>query len=400
MKQKELPDGWLLTTINDVILETKQISPATEFPNDTFQYIDISSIDSDIGKINSTRQILGKDAPSRAKQVIQIGDLLISTVRPNLNTVALVPDELDNQICSTGFCILRADRYQIIPEYLFYISRTNFFIQSLVKRCKGANYPAVSNTDVKSLIIPLPPLETQKKLVAILEKAEQIQRLHAEVDEHFDELIKSIFIDMFGNPMTNPKGWEIGTIEECCELVTDGEHNTPRRSEDGIYLLSARNIQNHSISLTDVDFIDKIEYQRISKRIIPKRNDILISCSGTIGRVTRVREDFPFQMVRSVALIRPILERIRSIYLEYVFDTNYVKYQINQLVNQSSQANLFQGKIRKIKIPIPNMEYQEKFVKRIELIEDSANVNSNVTQQNDILFNSLIQKAFKGELVK
>ena len=87
-------------------------------------------------------------------------------------------------------------------------------------------------------------------------------------------------------------------------LITDGEHSTPKRTKEGIYLLSARNVLNHSLQLKDVDYINRDEYLRIAKRVVPKKGDILISCSGTIGRCCSVPDSLQLQMVRSVALIR------------------------------------------------------------------------------------------------
>ena len=177
---KELPEGWEWKKLSELIEKTSKANPSEDFPDDNFEYIDISSIDNENKVIISTKTMKGRDAPSRARQVVKSGDLLVSTVRPNLNAVALIPPKYDNEICSTGFCILRTDKQQIIPEYLYLISRSEYFISSLVKACSGANYPAVRSSDVKSVLIPLPPLPTQRRIVAILEKAEQGKNWHSE----------------------------------------------------------------------------------------------------------------------------------------------------------------------------------------------------------------------------
>jgi type I restriction enzyme S subunit len=124
--------------------------------------------------------------------------------------------------------------------------------------------------------------------------------------------------------------------------------------------LSARNILNHRIDITDVDFIDEAEYKRITKRIIPKKGDILISCSGSIGRVARIADDTRYQMVRSVAILQ-LKDEVDSVFIEYCFDTDFLQDQINRSANQSSQANLFQGKIRKLQIPVPPLSLQNRF---------------------------------------
>jgi type I restriction enzyme S subunit len=183
--------------INLGVIETENKNPAKDSPGEYFNYIDIASIDNVPKKIMETKEILGKDAPSRAKQLIKYKDILISTVRPNLNAVAMVPEKLNNQICSTGFCILRADIKKFNPEYLYFISQSKFFIDLLVKKCKGANYPAVSNNDILSIEIPLPPLPLQQKFTKIVEKVEKLKEKQREskdkINELFDVLMQKAF---------------------------------------------------------------------------------------------------------------------------------------------------------------------------------------------------------------
>lgn len=189
--------GWGTNAIKEVILKNEKVNPGKDFPTLQFIYVDISSVNSIKGKIISTSEILGSTAPSRAQQKIKTGDLLVSTVRPNLNAVALVPEMLDGQICSTGFCILRADRTKILPEYLFIISRSGYFIDSLVKVAKGASYPAVSNKDITSLKIQVPPIELQNKFANIYKQIGQIREYQNQskqkIDNFFNVLMQKTF---------------------------------------------------------------------------------------------------------------------------------------------------------------------------------------------------------------
>ena len=188
--------NWEIVQIKDLVLKTYNENPKNEYPEEHLDYIDISSIDSSVGKIISSTKYLGKKAPSRARQKIKANDLLISTVRPNLNAVGLVPSKFDNQIASTGFCVLRANE-SVIPEYLFSISRSEYFIQSLVNQCKGASYPAVNNGDILNLKIPLPPIELQNKFAKIVERVEKIKEYQnqskIEIDNLFNNLMQKAF---------------------------------------------------------------------------------------------------------------------------------------------------------------------------------------------------------------
>lgn len=181
---------------------------------------------------------------------------------------------------------------------------------------------------------------------------------------------KSRFIEMFGDVRLNTFGWPIKTFEELAEIITDGEHATPERQEDGIYLLSARNVKDHELDLSDVDFIGEDEYQRIARRIVPQADDVLISCSGTIGRCCVVPPGLRFQMVRSAALIR-FTDLINPIYAEWLIASDDVQEQIRKSATQSSQANLFQGRIKKLKGIVPPLALQQEFAFFVQQVDKS-----------------------------
>ncbi|MGN1317407.1 MAG: hypothetical protein ACI4VF_00215 [Lachnospirales bacterium] len=169
---------------------------------------------------------------------------------------------------------------------------------------------------------------------------------------------------------TNTKGWDIKTFDELSYLITDGEHTTPRRTADGIYLLSACNVLNHSLQLDNVDYIDQEEYDRIAKRVIPQEGDVLISCSGTVGRCCCVPANLNFQMVRSVALIR-FKEEINPVFAEYMIMSDCLQEQINSSKTASSQANLFQGKIKALKGFVPPIILQNEFLVFVKQVNKS-----------------------------
>ena len=208
-----------------------------------------------------------------------------------------------------------------------------------------------------------------------------------------DDLTKARFVEMFGDLRTNTNGWNILAFENLTELITDGEHATPKRVEKGIYLLSARNILNHSLQLEDVDYIDEDEYNRIAKRVVPREGDVLISCSGTVGRCCSVPADLKFQMVRSAALLRfkPV---INPVFAEYMITSDYLQEQINSSKTASSQANLFQGKIAKLKGFAPPLELQEQFAVFVAQIDKSKAAIQKSLDETQLLFDSLMQKYF------
>jgi len=169
-------------------------------------------------------------------------------------------------------------------------------------------------------------------------------------------------------PFDIPDIWTFVRLQTICKKITDGEHKTPKRVTDycGFFLLSARNVRDGYISLNDVDYVNKTEYLNISKRCNPVKNDILISCSGSVGRCCTVDDDNNYVMVRSAAMISPI--QCNSKYIMYAIQSPMVQKQISEKIKQAVQANLFQGAIRELLIPVPTLEEQFRIVNQIETI--------------------------------
>jgi type I restriction enzyme S subunit len=136
-------------------------------PERQFTYIDISAVDADRKVIVAPRTILGRDAPSRARQQVLPADVLVSTTRPNLNAVAKVPPELAGAIASTGFAVLRP-RAGLDADYLLHWTRSPGFVAAVSAMVQGALYPAVTDRQVLDLRIPLPPLDEQRRIAARL----------------------------------------------------------------------------------------------------------------------------------------------------------------------------------------------------------------------------------------
>jgi len=278
-------------------------------------------------------------------------------------------------------------------DFLYYVM-VNL---DLARFYTGATIPHIYFKDYKKETIPLPPLPIQQKIADVLDRANALVKKRKAQIEKLDLLVKSQFIEMFGDPVTNPKGWETAGLETVCTKITDGEHMTPKRTTKGVYLLSARNILNHRIDVTDVDYIDESEYERISRRITPSTGDILISCSGSIGRVARITDGTRYQLVRSVAILQ-LTNEVNSVFVEYCFDTNYMQTQIWKSVNQSSQANLFQGKIRELKIPLPPLALQNQFAAFVERVEAQKARMKKGLELMELEYKSLMQKCFEGEI--
>lgn len=152
----QLPKGWVWTKLGDIKENIQNVKPNSE-PNKEFIYLDIASIDNGQQRIVDPKIYLGKDAPSRARQLIKKGDILFSTVRTYLKNITVVNEIYNGQIASTGFCVIRS-AYLITNRLIFYLTQTDFFLNPLNQIQRGTSYPAVRDSDVFDQAISLPPL--------------------------------------------------------------------------------------------------------------------------------------------------------------------------------------------------------------------------------------------------
>ena len=327
------------------------------------------------------------------KYMLFEGDILIS-LTGNVGRVAtlqkeLLPAALNQRVA----CLRLFDESKTYKPFLFHYLNSDFFEQQCISSSKGVAQKNMSTEWLKDYIIPLPPIEKQRQIASIFDSIDSLIYDRKRQFSVLDQLVKSRFIEMFGDVTLNPNAYPVRNFEDISVLITDGEHATPHRVEEGIYLLSARNVLNHTLQLDDVDYIDEEEYSRIARRVIPQAGDVLISCSGSIGRCCVVPNGLRFQMVRSAALIR-FDNTINPVFAEWLITSDDLQQQIAQSATQSSQANLFQGKIRKLRGYVPPIELQNQFATFVEQTDKSKFEIQQSLEKLEILKKSLMQQYF------
>lgn len=357
------------------------------------EYLMLSSknIDDDFITLDSPRFLSRSDYIAENKRTtVSEGDLLM-TIVGTIGRVAIVPEELKGICLQRSVAVIKPEREVVNNRYLMYqLQNMRPFLE---KEARGVAQKGIYLKQVSQLDIKLPELEHQMQIVKVLDKASKLIFLRRQQLAKMDELVKAQFVEMFGDPSNNPMGWKKQNFEDIALLITDGEHMTPQRTNKGIYLLSARNILNHTIQLDDVDYIDEEEYGRIARRIVPQQGDVLVSCSGSIGRCCVVPSELKFQMVRSVALIR-FNNTINPIFAEWLIATDELQKQIYTSATQSSQANLFQGKIRKLCGYVPPLSLQNQFAAFVERVDKQKQTVQQSLEKLELMKKALMQEYF------
>lgn len=363
-------------------------------PDVEFEYIDLSAVDNGSKAVVGSTTVTGCEAPSRARQLVSAGDVLVSTVRPNLNAVAVVPAVLDGATASTGFTVLRPSE-ELDGRFLFHWVQSPAFIGDMVRKATGASYPAVSDRIVKDSALPAPPLLEQRRIAAILDHADTLRTNRREVLTRLDVLTKSIFNEMFGDPLTNPKGLPRGTIGSVAAVVTG---NSPSRADasnfgDSIEWIKSGNLGG-DVATTADEWLS--ETGRAKARVAPS-GSILVTCiagsPSSIGKASLVDRDVAFN------------QQINAILPSDMIDTAFLLSQLKtapKLVRAKSTEGM-KGLVNKsafqsIEILLPRIRLQRGFAERINSLERLHRIAKSSLTAEDALFASLQSCAFRGEL--
>jgi type I restriction enzyme S subunit len=388
-----------LVEIGDLVISVKKWNPCQSKVNELINYIDISSVNRETKEVEDVIKVFTHEAPSRARQLVMKGDVLVSTVRPNLNAVAHLETELDRATASTGFTVLRPDSKKICDRYLYYWVRSPYFVQDMVRRSTGASYPVVTDSIIKSYNIPLPPLEEQKRIAAILDKADAIRRSRKKAIRLTEELLRSTFLDMFGDPVTNPKGWNISNLSNVCRKITDGTHHSPPIVEEGIPYITAKHLKKSGLEFyLNPWFVDEKEHKKIYSRCNPQKGDVLYIKDGATTGIAAINNyDFEFSMLSSLALLK-VGDNLTSEYLCDWLNSENVKRKHLASLAGAAITRLTLKKIKDFHIPVPPLDVQYEYKK---IRQNIARLESNICNDlntSENFFNSLLQKAFRGEL--
>jgi len=381
-------------------------SPAKDAPDDPFVYVDLSSVDRELKEITAPQGMTGAEAPSRARQLLKSGDVLVSTVRPNLNAVAHVPDELDGATGSTGFCVLRADPEDLDSRYLFHWTRSSGFVASMVQRATGASYPAVSDRIVKESKIPLPSLPEQRRIAVILDKADVIRRKRQQTLDLADQFLRSAFLDLFGDPVTNPKGWPSGGVEDIVssprEDIRCGPFGTQLKVKEivseGVPLLGIENVRGNQFRPSTDKFLTQEKAQDL-KRFNVQEGDVLVTRMGTIGHSCVVPAGFPEARI-TYHLFRIRVNRSKCLpgfLAATITRSGTFMRQLERTAHGAIMSGLKTSDLKEVRFLLPPLPIQERYtnlVLRVDALTMQA--TRHATQCN--LSNSLTQRAFRGDM--
>jgi type I restriction enzyme S subunit len=292
------------------------------------------------------------------------------------------------------YIIQVADESKLDSRYLYYFMSK--YVDKLRELSIGGVIKYIKLGMLTDAEIPLPPLEEQKRIAAILDKADAIRRKRQAAIKLADDFLRATFLDMFGDPVTNPKGWAVKPLSKLCD-VRDGTHDSPKYVQYGYPLITSKNVKNGSLDFLDVSLISEADFIQINKRSGVDIGDIIMPMIGTIGNPVLVETTKKFA-IKNVALIKFQKADVNNDYILHLLKSHYFQNIIQRSNRGGTQKFIALSDIRSFPIPVPDGNNQAKFSMFCEKFKKFSFREYNINMVSDSLFNALTQCAFRGDL--
>lgn len=434
----DLPVGWTSASLGELSLPVQKVDPL-DLDRETFRYIDIGSIDGERQVVAEAVELPVTRAPARARQLVHGGDTLFSTVRPYLRKVSLVPRNLDNEIASTGFCVIRPHP-AIEPKFLFYSVIADNFIQALLPKQRGVSYPAVRNSDIFEIPIAIAPPPEQRRIVSALDYC--YSRLEAGYNactgiERRIQSLRCVLLNVAVNgrlramdgrlaiarrehhtgkkrtplelvPIPNyalPANWSMVSLGD---LSYDYGYGTSTKCEygaPGVPVLRIPNVQNGEVDLSDLKHAVDASLD-LSKLFVAPTDLLFVRTNGSrdlIGRAAVVRESMEVAFASYLIRFR-LLPDVSPDWVRVVVSSPLWRRHLeNAAASSAGQYNLSARVLARLPIPMPDAKGQREILTKLDewfsALESLEMATKKAEKHGDLLRRSLLVTAFAGRLV-
>lgn len=396
--------GWRQHSLGEVLDRTGTINPV-KFPEQEFEYVDVSSISNTSFRIETPQRLKGKNAPSRARRHIKVNDILFATIRPTLRRVAIVPEELNGQVCSTGYFVLRPKRI-LDARFVFYFLLTDDFMDRMESRQKGASYPAVTDEDVRTQPFAFPPIDEQQRIVAILDEAfAALTTAKANAEKNIQNA-RGLFESYLDRTLAKGgDGWAHRLLGDIADNVSTGPFGTMLHKSDyvphGIPLINPMCLVNSRIVPSDRMMVSEKTRSRLRSYVL-RVGDVVIGRRGDLGRcavVTKAEEGWLCGTGSFFVRLSPCIDQE---YFAACFRSRKSKGWLEEQCVGTTMQNLNHQILARLPILLPPIVTQRAIMARGKRLNECvARLIHNFDQKLfalEELKKSLLNEAFNGRL--
>lgn len=378
--------------LGDVVdIASGQVDPRVE-PYASMPHVGSDNIRSGTGELFGIQR--ARDlALISGKYTFDASDVLYSKIRPALNKVALPAVA---GVCSADIYPIRC-RPNLDRRFLAHLLRCSEFLEFARKHSARTNIPKMNRKALLEYQFEIPALAEQRRIADLLDKADAIRRKRKEALALTDDLLRSTFLEMFGDPVTNPKGWPVAKLGSLLNFLTSGSRGWARfYTDSGATFLRIQNVKRDELALDDVAFVNPPETAE-AKRTRVKPGDVLLSITADLGRTAVVPDDLTDAHINQhLAILRPA--GIDPEFLSAYLASPGGQMQFTRLNRHGVKAGLNFNDIRGVDVMLPSANAQATYATAKRKIRRARVDYVQTLQESERLFGSLMDRAFRGEL--
>jgi type I restriction enzyme S subunit len=300
---------------------------------------------------------------------------------------------------STDCFVASSQQEEVNIKYTFYYLKHNFYV--LERGFKGAGLEHIGKPYIENIAISYPELEIQNKIVAVLDKANNLIERMVKIISLYDDLLRATFLDIFGDSATNPKGWERSTLQKLCSKIIDCPHETPIYSTEnsGFYCIRSSDIQNDNIDLSETKTVSEQTFLERIKRHEPKGGEVAYTREGgRLGNAARIPSNKKICLGQRMMLFVANEKISTNEFIWALLNSNSIKKKVTNISGGGAAPRINIRQLKTLEAFIPPLELQMRFAKIVRTIEAIKALQKQSLQKLNYLFSSLSQSAFKGEL--
>lgn len=385
-------EGWTIMTIGEVALHLCDGSHNPPVGIDFSEYPMLSSknIFFDSYDYSEPRYLTKEQFDIENKRTnVSDGDILL-TIVGTIGRVCCIKEPFQPFTLQRSVAVIKPNKNIIISRYLMYcLCGLNAYFN---KEAKGVAQKGIYLKQLSKISIPVPPLQEQERIVAELDLLTGIIDKQKQQLKELDTLAQSIFYDMFGNPQTDERGWNMEKLSSICVSISDGSHNPPKGGKKSDYLmLSSKNIKDGVLSLEEPRYLSKDEFSLENKRTNVKKGDILLTIVGTIGRCCLFDSSKNIVFQRSVAILKPN-DTTNNLFLMY--QMIMLRMVFENEAKGVAQKGIYLRQLGNIMVIVPPKGLQDSFAQKIQAIESQKQSINRSIAESQKLFDYTMDKYF------
>ena len=336
-------------------------------------YVSTGAVDYDHIDYTQAESVTYENRPSRANLSVTEGDILFAKMCGTKKTLR-ISRTMAGHLYSTGFCAVRANESIMLPELLYHLLASEQFLSQKDQNSSGATQKAITNAGLKKISVIVPSLDEQSKLAAKLDCIENMMAKRHEQLVYLDQLVKSRFIELFGDPVENDHRWQTQPLESVCKTIVDCPHSTPSYTDEdtGYMCIRTSIVKKNRIMWDEIEYIPEHEYYQRIQRKRPEKGDVVYTREGAIlGVAAMIDRECNVALGQRSMLLSPNTAMCLPQFLSAAMNFESFLRKALGGVSGSASPHINVGDIKAFAIILPPMELQEQFAAFVEQTDKS-----------------------------